>query len=149
MHFHFLHSDIQPPQPSWLSPSNASLLRQIVVLYQNEGWWHASVDTDGQLMTLIDNSHCFLIAVTDDQQVVAMGRAISDRVSDAYIQDVAVRVDHRKSGIGTAMITRIIQRLQSDGITWIGLISEKDSHLFYQKLGFTPLSGAIPMIYRR
>lgn len=148
MQFHFLHSDVQSTQPSWLIPSNASLLRQIVALYQHEGWWHAPVDTDALLLNLINNSHCFLIAVSDNQDVVAMGRAISDRTSDAYIQDVAVRFDHRKSGLGTAIITRIIKRLQSDGITWIGLISEKDSHSFYQKIGFTPLSGAIPMIYR-
>ena len=148
MQFHFLHSDILAMESSRPNLETSSLLSQIVLLYQNEGWWNDTVDTHALLKKLIANSHCFLVAVTDAQEVIAMGRAISDRTSDAYIKDVTVRKDYRNTGIGTEIITRIIERLQSDGITWIGLIAEKGSCSFYQKIGFIQFADAIPMIYR-
>ena len=149
MQFYFLPSDIPAMQPIVPHLENSRLLSQIVSLYQEQGWWNDATDTHNLLVQLIANSHCFLIGVTDGPKVVAMGRAISDRTSDAYIQDVAVQRGYRKAGMGTAVITRIIERLQSDGITWIGLISEKNSHPFYEKIGFTRLPGAFPMIYGR
>ncbi len=82
----------------------------------------------------------------DGQEIVGMGRAISDRASDAYIQDVTVRKKFRSQGVGTNMIRLIINRLQSDGIFWIGLIAEKGSHGFYEPIGFKPMINSTPMI---
>ncbi len=81
-----------------------------------------------------------------DREIVGMGRSISDRTSDAYIQDVTVKKDFRGQGIGTYIIRMIINRLQSDGISWIGLIAERDSRGFYEPIGFKSMINSTPMI---
>ena len=84
--------------------------------------------------------------VEDGERIVGMGRAISDGVSDAYIQDVAVDKNHRGKGIGTEITSRLLNRLNSDGVNWVGLIAERGSHLFYERLGFAVMPDATPMV---
>lgn len=95
---------------------------------------------------MIKNSHCFLIAV-ENGLATGMGRAISDRTNDAYIQDVAVLKKRRKTGIGSEIIKRIVKKLEQDGIKWIGLIAQDNSSHFYKKLGFKTLNDSHPMVH--
>jgi spermidine synthase len=119
---------------------------QMIELYRQAGWWNDDWETPRLLERLIHGSHCFLIAVAPDGTVAGMGRAISDRAGDAYIQDVTVRKDFRGTGIGSAIITRIVERLAADGITWVALIAEGNSHAFYEKLGFSPMPDSVPLL---
>ncbi len=117
------------------------LLDQLISLYRQEGWWKEPPDSRQSLRALIRNSHVFAAAVTEDGQVLGMGRAISDRTSDAYIQDVAVRLDSRNRGIGKAVVSFLVEELRRSGMTWIGLISQNHSYPFYRKLGFNPMKA--------
>ena len=65
-----------------------------------------------------------------------MGRAISDRTNDGYIQDVFVSPDLRGRGVGAELVRRLALRLRIDGLGWIGLIAADGSWPFYAKLGF-------------
>lgn len=118
-----------------------SLLDQLIAIYRREGWWNECADNRQNLLQLIRNSHIFAAVLTEDGQVLGMGRAISDRTSDAYIQDVAVRVDFRNSGIGKALVSFLVEELRRSGMTWIGLISQNHSYPFYRKLGFNPMKA--------
>jgi spermidine synthase len=126
---------------------NASVqqIKEIVDLYMAEGWWKESVDTEALVRGIISGSHCFLISV-ENGHITGMGRAISDGFSDAYIQDVTVALSCRGRGTGAEIIKRITERLYSDGIRWVGLIAEKNSHGFYEKLGFSVMQGCVPML---
>ena len=133
------------PVISFLENPLPEQIDQIILLYQAENWWEPIEDEAGFIRRLIAGSHCFAIA-TLDNEIVGMGRAISDGVSDAYIQDITVKSSQRGKDLGSGIIRKIVDRLNDDGIHWIGLISEKDSHLFYEKLGFQEMAGAIPML---
>jgi len=119
-------------------------IEQIIMLYKDQGWWNGP-DNPDLVLGIIQGSHCFMVAQRD-REIVGMGRSISDRTSDAYIQDVTVKKDFRGQGIGTYIIRMIINRLQSDGISWIGLIAERDSRGFYEPIGFRPMINSTPMI---
>jgi len=122
-------------------------IEQITALYRSQGWWNGP-DNPVLVLRIIRGSHCFLIA-HEDQEIVGMGRAISDRTSDAYIQDFTVKKKYQGQGIGTSIIRLIIKRLRTDGVFWIGLIAEKSSHSFYEPIGFKPMINSIPMILSR
>jgi len=77
-----------------------------------------------------------------------MGRAISDGVSDAYIQDVAVAGEYRSRGIGSQIILKLKSRLKADGVRWVGLIAQDDSRAFYGALGFKVIKRALPMMLK-
>lgn len=128
-----------------LEPSEDQI-RQIVDLYRAQGWWLACDEEREKLIPrLIAGSHCFVIA-TGCGRIVGMGRAISDGVSDAYIQDLTVRHDYRNRGIGKMILTVLLERLHDDGIAWIGLISEPGSKNLYLQAGFSEMSEATPML---
>jgi ribosomal protein S18 acetylase RimI-like enzyme len=121
-------------------------IHQIVGLYRDQGWWQPSDDQSEQLVSrLIAGSHCFVIA-TEDERIVGMGRVISDGVSDAYIQDLTVRHDRRKQGIGQLILRSLLERIDTDGIRWIGLIAEPGSGNLYRRAGFREMAASTPML---
>ncbi len=120
-------------------------ISQITDLYRKEGWWNQEGENHDTVRQIIAGSHCFLL-VRDDRRVVGMGRAISDGISDAYIQDVMVMDACRGRGMGTRIIKALIDRLERDGIRWIGLIAERDTYPFYERLGFSVMKRATPML---
>ena len=97
---------------------------------------------------MIQGSHCFAIAL-HNREIIGMGRAISDGVSDAYIQDVAIKEEYQDMGIGSSLIEMIIHRLHGDNIGWIGLIAEKGSQPFYKKFGFQKMLDATPLLLQK
>jgi ribosomal protein S18 acetylase RimI-like enzyme len=121
---------------------------QLINLYQEAGWWSAETDSRDVLKGIISGSHCFCVAVIENR-IVGMGRSISDGVSDAYIQDVTVAKSFRRKGIASRIVTKLIKKLEADGIGWIGLIAEKDSADYYRPLGFDPMPNSTPMLKSR
>ena len=121
---------------------------QIVELYKSGGWWEEHYDPDG-LDALIKGSFAFAIAVDAPTGLaIGMGRALSDGVSDAWLQDIVVLDAYRKRGVGRAIIKKLLEHCQAKGLTWIGLVAEPGSKEFYKPLGFETLPGE-PMVYKR
>ncbi|MCX5883107.1 MAG: GNAT family N-acetyltransferase [Deltaproteobacteria bacterium] len=121
-------------------------LLQIRYLYRLAGWWSESGDTLERLARIISGSHCFVAAVQETGVILGMGRAISDRASDAYIQDIMVRPEARRQAIASCIMKAIVERLERDGMTWIGLIAKQGTQPFYRGLGFSEIADAMPML---
>ncbi len=121
---------------------------QIVELYKSGGWWEEHYDSDG-LDALIKGSFAFAIAVDAATGLaIGRGRAISDGVSDAWLQDIVVLDDYRKRGIGRAIIQKLLDYCISKDLTWVGLVAEPGTKEFYKPLGFATLPGE-PMVYKK
>jgi len=136
------------PEYRFLQHPGPHQTQEILALYKAEGWWTASLDDRALIGRIVSGSHCFLVA-RQAETIVAMGRAISDRISDAYIQDITVDPSFRGQGIGSRMVATLVARLEADGIGWIGLIAERKTHPFYRPLGFAPMADALPMLKKR
>lgn len=132
----------------FLDTPSLEQIAQITDLYREAGWWPEPMDDPELVRKIVEGSHCFLIARSDNR-IIAMGRAISDRACDAYIQDISVLSDWRHRNIGSEIIRRLSERLFSDGIDWIGLIAERNSQEFYLGLGFKPMPDSTPMLLRK
>jgi spermidine synthase len=120
----------------------------ILALYRQAGWWQMD-DNPQYLETvrqILSNSFCFVIAKTGEE-IIGMGRAISDGVSDAYIQDVTVRKDMRGKGIGKGIIRTLLRSLKENKLQWIGLISEPGYEKFYGGLGFNVMPNYTPFLF--
>jgi ribosomal protein S18 acetylase RimI-like enzyme len=119
---------------------------QIVEMYRTQGWWRPDDNSRECLIPkMISGSHCFLIA-TDGDIIVGMGRALSDGISDAYIQDLTVKKDRRNQGIGRNILLKLLERLRADGIGWIGLIAEPGTSDLYSHVGFRKMRESVPML---
>ena len=126
------------------TPSQTEISR-LTELYRLAGWWTDPGDNPLAVAGIVKGSHCFLTA-RQDNRIVGMGRAISDRISDAYIQDVTVDPEFRGRGIGSSLVRELVARLEADGIGWIGLIAERKTHPFYRPLGFSQMADSVPML---
>ena len=115
----------------------------VVGLYKDAGWWEEGWQAD-VIPAMVRNSFRFA-ALFDGDVLVGMGRAISDGVSDAYIQDIIVRSDLRGSGWGSKIVSLLVDELRAVGVDWIGLIGAPGTRRFYEKLGFAEMSDHIPM----
>jgi aralkylamine N-acetyltransferase len=131
----------------YLRRPGLAAMRELEGLYRAAGWWTAA-DSRAGLRALVAGSHCFL-TVRRDGKIVGMGRAISDGVSDAYIQDVYVRREWRGRDWGAGLVRRLARRLEEDGLTWIGLVAVPGSQAFYSRLGFRAAPGHHLMRLRR
>ena len=119
----------------------------IVTLYKEGGWWKEEYQPDA-LPHLIKGSYAFAMAIDLTQnKAVGMGRVLSDGTSDAYIQDVIVLPTYRNQGIGSKIITFLVQLCLSKDIHWIGLIAEPGSEAFYHRLEFHLMKDHVPMRY--
>jgi spermidine synthase len=118
-------------------------LRELVELYRAAGWWDRG-DTPRLVAGLAAGSHCFLVARAGGR-AVAMARAIGDKKSDAYLQDVFVLPAYRGRGLGASLVRRLARRLRGEGFGWIGLIAAPGARPFYERLGFKRLAGHAPM----
>lgn len=118
-------------------------IENVVELYKDAGWWEEGWDQN-VIPKMIKNSFRF-VGLFKGDQLVGMGRALSDGVSDAYIQDVVVRSDLRGDGWGSKIVELLINELQSAGIDWIGLVGVPESDTFYTRLGFSRMKNFIPM----
>ena len=117
-----------------------------IKLYKDGGWWKESYNANRSFIDkIVKNSFLFVAAFDDNNQIVGVGRALSDGCSDAYIQDVVVLKSSRGQGIGKAIINFLIKELKSHNIDWIGLIGEPNTESFYKQLGFKSLENHIPM----
>lgn len=120
---------------------------EIVDLYRAGGWWKDTYDPAG-IDPLIRGSFLFAVAVDrETSRAVAMGRVISDGVSDSYIQDLVVLPQFRRGGIGNKIAAALVAECKARGLSWIGLIAEPGSEHFYEELGFRPMKEHVPMLY--
>ena len=130
---------------SFLQTATPTDIADLIRLYRLAGWWTDEADNPTVVAGIVSGSHCFLVA-RKESAIIAMGRAISDAISDAYIQDVTVDPAFRRQGIGSRMVAKLAARLEADGIGWIGLIAERKTHPFYRPLGFEPMADSVPML---
>lgn len=120
---------------------------RILHLYRAAGWWQKE-DSPEDIETIdaiIANSFCFVIAIYEGE-IIGMGRAISDGVSDAYIQDLTVLEQHRGHGYGKGIAKKLVQALREHKLKWIGLISEPGYERFYEALGFAVMKDYTPFL---
>lgn len=134
------------PSYRFLLIPSSDQINSIISLYRMAGWWEKDAPDNPDLVKrIIAGSHCFMVAI-EGEEIVGMGRAISDRASDAYIQDLTVHERYRDMGLGTEIVKRILSRLEEDGIKWIALIAERNSHKFYEQIGYEIMPDSMPMI---
>lgn len=80
-----------------------------------------------------ENSQHVVVAV-DGEHVVGMARLLSDGVCNAYLLDVWTLSSHRRQGIASEMIRRLMARVPGQHIA----LQTDDAQALYTSLGFRP-----------
>ena len=94
----------------------------------------------------LDDDRCYLIVATDETDIVGILSAyrFPDVVSGGglvYLYDIEVERRNRKSGIGRAMIQRLLDICKSDNVAfvWAGTdVSNKSARILFERTGAYP-----------
>lgn len=69
---------------------------------------------------------------------IALARAITDRSSFAWLADVVVDGAWRGRGIGTWLVSSVVDHLRAEGVPRF-LLATRDAHGVYERIGFEAL----------
>lgn len=98
------------------------------------------------LQTVFDNSR-FKWFVRDHGRLIGAGRALADGADCAYICDVAVVPDQQGTGLGKAIVARLIEDARDHKKIILYSVPGKEG--FYRKLGFLKLLTAMAIFKDR
>jgi len=84
------------------------------------------------------------VSAYDGARLVGFGRMICDGIVHALILDMIVLPEYRGRGIGTGILTRLVECCREVGIRDIQLFSAKGKAGFYEKNGFSRRSDDAP-----
>jgi predicted N-acetyltransferase YhbS len=108
-----------------------------------EGW--SAPPQPGEHLAILRNSAHVVVARDDRGLVVGFVNALSDGVLAAYIPLLEVLPVHRRGGVGSELVRRLLDRL--DGLYMIDVMCDADVRPFYERLGFTAAGGAVMRNY--
>ncbi len=95
---------------------------------------------DFEIVTLLNNS-TFKVSIYDGDNLVGMGRVVSDTTKIFLLCDIIVKIEYQKKGIGRIIVDNLINKINkksanSDDV-YIYIMSAKGKEGFYEKVGFT------------
>jgi ribosomal protein S18 acetylase RimI-like enzyme len=110
----------------------AEEIERVRVFLCANGWAHR-LGSAGQFAQLVAHSQRTAVA-SDGAAILGFARGITDDVSNGYLSMVVVSPEHRRTGIGRALVAHIVG--EGDGITWVLRAGREGASEFFGKLGF-------------
>jgi N-acetylglutamate synthase-like GNAT family acetyltransferase len=98
-------------------------------------YWGSSRSRD-MIIKSLENSLCFSLFHKDKQ--IGLVRVITDCTTFAYLCDVIIDEEYRKSGLGTWFMECVFKYPDLKNLRRF-LLATKDAHEFYKKFGFDNL----------
>jgi len=105
-------------------------------LFETTGWNDEYRLTQEQLYEAVVSSW-HTVSAYDGDRLAGFGRMICDGVVHALILDMIVLPEYQRKGIGTAILSRLMERCTEAGIRDIQLFSARGKAGFYEKNGFS------------
>jgi GNAT superfamily N-acetyltransferase len=105
--------------------------------------WNAYTNDPEKLVRGIAGSHLLLTARDDRGRLLGLARTISDGETTCYVQDLLVRPEAHRTGIGRRLMEELIQRYEHCRLFVLltdsaGTDAATKSHPFYRSLGLMP-----------
>lgn len=112
--------------------------KEILNLYRSVGWT-AYTDEPISLKAGFQKSLLILGAYEKDR-LLGIIRAVGDASTILYIQDVLVRPEAQRKGIGTALVRAAVSHFQSVRQIVLATDDTPKTNAFYRSLGFAPMA---------
>lgn len=122
---------------------------QILDLYNSVGWTNYTQNPD-MLKQALDASLYTLYAY-EGEELLGLVRAVGDGFSSVFIQDLLVKPDQQRKGIGKDLMEQVLTNYSHAYQIQLATEASEKNLAFYQSLGFQELTNlaCTGMIYRK
>jgi len=111
--------------------NEAVSVKELADLRESIGWNRMENEYKNPLLTSY-----YHVAVYEKEVLIGYIDCVSNGVTDAYIQDLMVHPDYQRRGVGTELMTIMINYLKQKHIYMISVVFEEKLKPFYEKFGF-------------
>lgn len=123
-------------------------IEKLSALYESVGW--VGYTNHPEIMANILSGAQFYMSAWDGEDLVGLVRTIGDGCYILYIQDILIRPEYQRQGIGQTLIKQALEK--GKGMHQIILTTDntEKTSAFYRSVGFVSMeeTGAITFIYR-
>jgi GNAT superfamily N-acetyltransferase len=120
-----------------LGPNESPETGELLALYDAVGWTAYTREPKALRAAVAGSS--FVVTARRGPRLVGLARAISDGVSDCYLQDVLVAPDQQRLGIGRALVEAVLARYSGVRRKVLLTDDEPRQKAFYESLGCTDI----------
>jgi ribosomal protein S18 acetylase RimI-like enzyme len=106
----------------------------IIDLYRSVNWTAYTDDPDN-LLRALDKS-TYIVICREGDKVVGLARSLSDDNAIHYLQDILVRPEYQRRGIGRELFNRCLARFDHVRTHVLLTDGEERQRLFYESLGY-------------
>lgn len=109
--------------------------KELKTLFAQTSWAADRQENDiGRMLQQVS----VFVTIRDDARLIGFGRALTDGVYRALLDDIIVDSNYHKMGLGKVIVEQLMMQLQ--GIEEVFLNAEARLEGFYQKFGFATTS---------
>jgi ribosomal protein S18 acetylase RimI-like enzyme len=125
---------------------NEETFPAILAVYESVEW-AAYTNDAGKLKRSLKNSHRVWGAF-DDDDLIGILRTISDGETIVYLQDILVREDRQRLGIGTQLMLKFLTEYEDFRQKVLLTDNTEAQRSFYESMGFTLVGENLNAFYR-
>lgn len=97
--------------------------------------WAKDRSLEGIKILLRKTDIFVVVRDNDTKQLIGFGRALSDGVYRALLDDIVVDIDYRKKGLGKQIVQELLDQLKT--VKQVFLNTKPELEGFYKQFGFT------------
>jgi ribosomal protein S18 acetylase RimI-like enzyme len=125
---------------------NAESFPAVLAVYESVEW-AAYTNDEGKLKQGLKNSHRVWGAY-DGDDLIGILRTISDGETIVYLQDILVRPDRQRLGIGTQLMLKFLTEYEDFRQKVLLTDDTEAQRSFYESMGFTLVGENLNAYYR-
>ena len=129
-----------------VSQLNETQISELVELYKNEFWSHKR--TEEGVVKMLAASDIIIALVTEEKELIAFCRILTDFVYRGVLYDVIVKSSYRKVGFGAKLLDEVVNHPQLKEVENIALFCLPEMIPFYERWGFSNDVVKLELMYR-
>ena len=114
----------------------ALAFNEIIDLYKSVNWTTYTNNPTDLEKAFENSSYVYIVLTLDNKKILGLIRGITDQVAIHYIQDIIVKSEFQRKGIGKALLKKALDEHLDVRTHLLLTDNEEKQKLFYASLGF-------------